>query len=357
MNDALDTLQIAMPPGVLEGPSAWYGRDYQDRTDWIHHLTAAEIEEIDRALAAADAAGLEIIEVTRDTFELPRLAVALEKIRDEVMDGRGFAVIRGLPVERYSMREAAMAYYGIGAQMGSARSQNGEGHVLGHVCDLGHKPKENPHQRGYRAAGPLDFHTDSVDIAGLMTWRKAKSGGEGKLASSVTVYNEMLRRYPKLLRELFKPVHRDRRGEIPAGMKPWWTMPIYQWHAGRLNSHFSYTFITANERFAELEPISEAAHEAFLTLMRICEEVHLKIDYQPGDIGLVNNHEIFHARGDYEDWPEEDRRRYLLRLWICPPNGRPLPESYAQRYGSVTPGDRGGIVCPETEFKAPLTPI
>ena len=103
--------------------------------------------------------------------------------------------------------------------------------------------------------------------------------------------------------------------------------------------------------------MSDALRDAFRTMMEICEVVHLSIDYEAGDIGLVNNHGIFHARGDYEEWPEADRRRYLLRLWLCPPDGRPLPESYAQRYGSVTPGDRVGIVCPATEFNAPLEPI
>lgn len=357
MNDAVESIAAVMPPGTLEGSAAWYGRDYQDISDWIYHLSAEEIEEIDTAVRATQAAGRDIIGVTRDNFELPTLGDKLRAVRDEVRDGRGFALIRGLPIECYTLREAATAYFGIGAHMGSARSQNSEGHVLGHVCDLGHKPKENPHQRGYRSGGPLDFHTDSTDIAALLTWRKSKSGGEGKIASSVTVYNEMLRRCPDLLRELFKPINRDRRGEIPEGMKPWWTMPVYQWHAGYLNSHFNYNFILATDRFEELPPMSDALREAFRTMMEICEVVHLSIDYEAGDIGLVNNHGIFHARGDYEEWPEADRRRYLLRLWLCPPDGRPLPESYAQRYGSVTPGDRGGIVCPATEFNAPLEPI
>lgn len=357
MNDALDAVAAVMPPGPLDGPAVWHGSDYEGRSDWIYELSAAELDELDQAIIAANDAGRDIIDVNRHNFDLPNLGDALRGIRDEVLNGRGFALIRGLPVADMTFRNAALAYFGIGAHMGSARSQNGEGHVLGHVCDLGHKPKENPHQRGYRSGGPLDFHTDSVDMAALLTWRKSKSGGEGMIASSVTVYNEMRRHHPDLLRELFKPVHRDRRGEIPAGMKPWWSMPVYQWHAGYLNSHFNYNFIIATARFDELAPMSEELRDAFRVMMQICKEVHLKIDYQPGDIGLVNNHAIFHARGDYEEWPEADRRRYLLRLWLCPPNGRPLPEAYAQRYGSVQPGDRGGIICPDTKLKAPLDPI
>jgi hypothetical protein len=161
-----------MPPGTLEGSAAWYGCDYQHRTDWIYQLSTVEIEEIDAAVGAAKTVGRDIIGVSRDNFDLPTLGDKLRIVRNEVCDGRGFALIRGLPIERYTLREAAMAYFGIGAHMGSARSQNGEGHVLGHVCDLGHKPKENPHQRGYRSGGPLDFHIDSTDIASFLTWRK-----------------------------------------------------------------------------------------------------------------------------------------------------------------------------------------
>ena len=299
MHGTTDDVDRLMPPGLLAGPGAWYGRDYQDRTDWVLHLSPTHIREIEAAVAATRDAGREIIDITAENFALPTLAAALRAARDEAVEGRGFALIRGLPVADYDLRTAAMAYFGIGAHMGQARSQNGEGHVLGHVCDLGHKPNENPHLRGYRAAGPLDFHTDSADLAALLTWRKAKSGGAGKIASTVTIYNEMHRRCPDLLRELFKPVNRDRRGEIPEGMKPWWTMPVFQWHEGRLNSHFNYGYIMSNTRFEELEPMSERMHDAFLEMMRICEEIHLRIDYQPGDIGLVHNHAILHARDDY----------------------------------------------------------
>jgi len=353
----MNEISDIMPPGELTGPAAWYGRDYQDRDDWIHQLSATEIAEIETAVARAQDAGREIMALSPENFDLPVLAARLKRIRAELLDGCGFAVIRGLPVERYDLREAAMAFFGLGSHIGAPRSQNSEGHLLGHVCDLSHNPAENPHQRGYRAAGPLGFHTDSADIAALLTWRKSKTGGQGKIASSVTVYNEMLRRAPALLRSLFGPVNRDRRGEVPDGMKPWWTMPIYQWHAGYLNSHFNHGYILSSDRFDELEPMSDTLKEAFEVLMDICEEVHLKVDYQPGDIGLVNNHQILHGRADYEDWPELERRRYLLRLWLCPKDGRPLPAAYAQRYGSVEPGNRGGIICPETKLKAPLEPI
>ena len=82
--------------------------------------------------------------------------------------------------------------------------------------------------------------------------------------------------------------------------------------------------------------------------------IHLSMDFRPGDIQLLHNHQILHSRGDFENWPEPQRQRHLLRLWLAPPEARPLPEVFAPRYGSVTPGARGGIVLKATTLKVPL---
>ncbi|MBT6277115.1 MAG: TauD/TfdA family dioxygenase, partial [Chromatiales bacterium] len=135
--------------------------------------------------------------------------------------------------------------------------------------------------------------------------------------------------------------------------------PIFQWHENRLNSHFSGLYIRSAERFDAVPRFSDAQHETFNLLEEIAEDPanHLSIEFKAGDIQLLNNHEILHGRADYRDWDDAAQRRYLLRLWICPPNGRPLPPTYAERYGNIDIGDRGGIVCQGTEFKAPLDPI
>jgi hypothetical protein len=76
--------------------------------------------------------------------------------------------------------------------------------------------------------------------------------------------------------------------------------------------------------------------------------------FLPGDIQLLHNHQILHSRNDFENWPEPGRHRHLLRLWLAPPEARPLPAIFAPRYGSVVPGDRGGIVVRGTTLKVPL---
>ncbi len=355
----LDTDQpVSLPPGPVEGPFAWRGPDMAARTDWIHTLAESDIAEIDAALGVARKSGRPLVEMRPEDFPLPSLAPRLRGLRDDVLEGPGFALLRGLPAGRYAMEDIAAVYLGIGRHMGSTRSQNGEGHLLGHVCDLGHS-RDNPEQRGYRTSGPLKFHTDSVDIVGLMCWRPARHGGDSRIASSATVYNEILRRRPDLVPAMFSPVYRDRRGEVPAGMPPWWVMPVFQWYEGRLFSHYSNTYIRSAQRFEDVPRLTDAQSEMLDLVPAIAEEpsVYLEMALRQGDIQFVNNHRILHSRTSYEDWDDDARRRYLLRLWICPPNGPPIPPSYADRYGGIEIGDRGGIVVPGMEPVVSMEPI
>jgi hypothetical protein len=349
----------AMPDGPLEGPSAWRADDMARDTSWRYDLSDAEIGELDDAMRSTVAADLEIIEIDRTNFPLPNFGDRLRQLRGDVMDGRGFVQIRGIPVGDYSKEEAARVFFGIGGHLGSPRSQNAEGHVLGHICDLSHDFLNDADLRGYRAGGPLKFHTDSVDIVGLLCLRAARKGGESKLVPAATIHNEMLKRRPDLVPELYRPIHRDRRSEVPEGKDPWWIMPILQWYEGRLFSHFSEVYIRSVERFPQVPRFTAAQIEAFDLIEEIAEDPanHVAIDFREGDIQFIDNHTMLHGRHDYRDWDDPARRRYLLRLWICPPDGRPLPPAYAERYGAIDIGDRGGIVCPGTEFKAPLEPI
>ena len=350
---------LTMPEGAIEDTAAWRGTDLARDGGWRYELSDTEIRELDDAMRATVAEGLPIIAIDRANFHLPGFSERLRSLREEVMNGRGFVQIGGVPVRDYSKEEAARVFFGIGAHLGSARSQNAEGHVLGHVCDLGHDFHNNADLRGYRAGGPLKFHTDSVDIVGLLCLRAAMEGGDSKLVSAATIHNEILKRRPDLVPELYRPIHRDRRGEVPEGKDPWWVMPIFQWHRGRLFSHFSEVYIRSVERFPEVPRFTDAQHECFDLIEEIADdpEIHLAAPFREGDVQFLDNHRILHGRHDYRDWDDPDRRRYLLRLWVCPPDGPQLPPAYAERYGSIEIGDRGGIICPGTELKAPLNPI
>jgi hypothetical protein len=245
---------------------------------------------------------------------------------------------------------------GIGSHFGAPRSQNAKGHLLGHVKDLG-LDVSDPRVRYYQTRRKLEYHTDSVDIVGLLCLKTAKAGGESFIASSMTVYNEILARRPDLLPALFEPFATDRRGEVPEGMQPWFDMPVFHWHAGRLSCIYVRQYIeSARQLFPQARRLSRAQVEAMDLMDELLNDprIHLSMAFAPGDMQFLHNHQVLHSRNDFENWPEPERHRHLLRLWLAPGTGRPLPEVFASRYGSVTPGERGGIVVRGTRFKVPL---
>jgi hypothetical protein len=308
---------MTLPPKV-EDRSAWYGRDLANCDDWIEHLSAAEVAT-------------------------PRL----QQILDEVLNGRGFVLIRGLPIESWTKRQAAEAFLKIGAKLGNLRMQNADGHLLGHVRDLG-RSSDDPNTRIYQTRERQTHHTDSCDVVGLMCLRTAKSGGLSSLVSSTTIFNEMRRRRPDLLRVLMEPIETDRRGEVPEGGKPYFSIPVFNYHEGLVSAIYQRQYIESARRFEGVPPLTPLQIEALDLLDELANDpkLNLMMELQPGDIQLVHNHTILHDRTAFEDHPEPDRKRHLLRLWLAPVNARPLPEVYAERYGSITPGDRGGVVVP-----------
>jgi len=186
-------------------------------------LSATDLAEI--AAATEACRGRDIASITRDDFPLPTFGAVLERMRDELLNGIGFVLLRGLPVDGRPIEESAAAYWGIGAHIGSARSQNAKGHVLGHVRDLG-LATEDPNVRTYQTTERQHFHTDSCDIVGLLCLKTAKQGGLSSLVSSNTIYNMMAECHPELVGRLFEPFSVDRRGEVPEGKNPWFDMEV-----------------------------------------------------------------------------------------------------------------------------------
>lgn len=351
-------MTFELPPEQT-GAAAWYGPDVSRRDDWLMPLGAAEVAEVEAATKALVARDADIAAITARDFPLPTLGAKLRaRADDEVLNGRGFLLLRGLPVERWSMAESATAFFGLGAHLGSARSQNGKGHVLGHVQDLGLDVKD-PNVRIYQTHERQTYHTDSCDIVSLLCLKTAKSGGLSALVSSTTIFNEMRRQRPDLLQLLFQPLATDRRGEVPEGQKPYFEIPVFNWHKGYLTAIYQRQYIDSAQRFADAPRLSPAQIEALDMFDRLANDpkLNLFMEFKPGDVQLVHNHTMLHDRTGFEDWPEPERRRHLLRLWLAAASGRPLPEIFAQRYGTVTVGDRGGIIVRGTKLHAPLEAV
>ncbi len=329
------------------------------RRDWVETFSADDIAEIEaaiRPLAQADIA-TDVATIRAADFPLPTLGPRLARIRHDVLHGRGFVLLRGLPVQRWSRRESASAFFGLGTHFGHAVSQNAKGHVLGHVQDLG-LHADDPNVRIYQTHERQTFHTDSADIVGLLCLHTAKAGGDSALVSSNTLWNELRERAPELAALLLEPIATDRRGEVPAGEKPYFTIPVFNWFDGQMSAIYQRQYIASAQRFADA-PRLTPAHVAALDLFdQLANDstLHFLMTLEPGDMQLVHNHTLLHDRTAFTDWPEPARKRHLLRLWLAPPDARPLPPVFAQRYGSVQPGARGGVPA-DVSLNAPLQAV
>ena len=305
-------------------PAAWYPDDIEGSDAWVYRMSDAETGDVLDAVAAVENRGLDLKDITRDDFPLPRFSEAVAEIRDELLDGRGFAIIKGLPVEGRSLFQTAAAFWGIGTYMGRAISQNFKGHLLGHVQNLGGDINA-PTGRGYNSPSELSFHADSSDLLSLCCLRTAKSGGRHRLCSSITTYNEILKRRPDLADQLSFRFYRTRRGEIPAGeTEPWTRMPVVSVKDGYFAARGASSTIRRGQRLPGVPKLTPAQAEAIDMYQSVSGEFALEIDFEPGDIYYVNNHVILHARSAYEDWPEPERRRHLFRLWLHTGGARPL---------------------------------
>jgi hypothetical protein len=338
-------------PQPITDSSAWYGPAVAARADWIEPLSEAELSEIEDASQRLAATEIDWQSLTANDFPLPTVKPRLAHILRAVLEGRGFVLLRGVPVGRWGRKLSAIAFLGLGLHLGSLRSQNKNGHLLGHVKDLG-LSSQDPNVRIYQTRERQNFHTDSCDVVGLLCLHPARYGGLSSLVSSVTVFNEMLKRRPDLARVLFEPIETDRRGEVPAGQQPYFNIPVFNWHAGKLTTLYHRNYIDSARRFPDVPPLTNEQTAALDLFDQLCNDpaLHFQMELRAGDIQLVYNHTLLHDRTAFEDWPEPERRRHLLRLWLAPRDARPLPSIFAERYGSVEPGQRGGIVVPGTRY-------
>ena len=314
-----------------QSAAAWKGPELAQSSDWIYTLSAADVAEIDDALARVRSKKLAIPDISRADFPLPGLSAALAGILNELETGRGFMLIRGLPVARLGEAEAAVAYWGIGCCFGTVSAQNMMGHRLAHVRAVravGGDWDSDFNIRGYQTTSHLPYHSDKGDLVGLLCLHTAKAGGLSCIASSVAVHNEILRTRPDLLEVLYQPFHIDHRGEELDGAEPYYAAPIFAAHKGRFFARFGMKYVESAQRFPQVPRLTEAQIEAMQLFhdLAMSDEFRLDMEFRQGDMQFLNNHLIVHSRTDYEDYPEPERRRHLLRMLLLTPGFTDLPD-------------------------------
>jgi hypothetical protein len=343
-------------PQCLTGPSAWFGKDMARNTQaWLYRLTTEDIVDLEKAANFFLSLDIDVGEITKDTFPLTTFLPHIDRLSKTLLRGVGVQVLRGLNISNYSQKFTAAIFCGLGSHIGRARSQNSDGHILGHVRDVG-ADANDPNSRIYQTCDRQTFHTDSADVVGLVCIRKAKEGGRSLLVSAETIYNRMKAERPDLLEKLFDPIATDRRGEIPEGEKPFMEIPVLSWNQGYLSVFYQRQYIESAQRFSEAMELTPKHIEALDMFDTLANDPNLYFGMQlePGDMQWVYNHSQLHDRAGFLDWPDPTKRRHLMRLWLSMPDDRPLPEYYKQRYGSIEIGNRGGIITKETKLYAPL---
>ncbi len=317
----------------IDDPALWEPEDLVAADDWIWRFTADDITEIRAAVETVQNSGTAIVNMSRQDFPLPNLADFLAEVRQELLEGRGLVSLRGLPVADLGRERAAIAYFGIGCHLGVPISQNAYGHLLGHVRDFG-KSFDDPNIRGYRSRAALGFHADHCDYVGLMCMQTAKSGGESRVASAITLYNRMLELRPDLVEELTKDFYWTRHGEVPPGKQPWYTQPIFCFHDGYFSARGASGYIRKAQGLPGVPPFTPAQIEAIAFYQKTVDECAADIPFEEGDIQFLHNHVVLHSRRAFENWP--DRKRHLYRLWLKDDRGgRPVPQAITQSFSGV----------------------
>jgi hypothetical protein len=300
----------------LEPRCEWTSESLGDGYVWP--LTDDDAAELDAALADAKADVDDVLAVTRETFPLPNLGPRLANLAEELIDGRGVALVRGLDRSRYSDADASMIYYGVGMHLGSPWPQNAKGHLLGDVRDQGRRP-DDPTSRGNELGGVgLPFHSDGSDLVGLFCLDAGAEGGRSQVANAVTIHNELVRDEPELAAELYGGFTYDYRGEEGPGQRPWYTMPAFSRRGDRLFVRYIGPYIRSARRHADAPQPSPKAKEAMHRLEAMCADptYHVAMRLEPGDMQFINNYHVLHGREPYRDDQAAGRVRHLKRLWL-----------------------------------------
>jgi hypothetical protein len=298
---------------VVSGRRAWTGGDLPPKDALAFALPAAAVARLVQVASALAETRRPLSNFRSADFSDPGLAAALAAPFREVQNGRGFAIIRSLPVADLPLNVVKIAYWGLGTLIGRGQSQSNLGDVIGEVADV---TDRDPYARGYRSSKELMLHTDICDMIALLAVRSAKVGGLSSVASAFSVHNLFLSERPDLLPALYAGARNHRRGEHAPAEAPVTPhrVPVFSVTDNAFSIRYVRPYITHGlKATGESNP---ALLEALDVLDNFADRVKATFPLEPGEILLLNNLTTLHARTAFEDGPEPERKRLLLRLWL-----------------------------------------
>ena len=311
--------------GILDESFAWAGSQMAKVPEqWCVTLDPAVTAElVDEARRIGRGTNEEISRHAVDRSRLPNAAPALSKIEKEVMTGRGFALLKSPAALDDTMLKAY--YWVLMNLMGRPLSQNSHGQLLRDVVDTGKKLGDQ-RVRGYETNAELKFHTDRCDMVGLLCIRKAMEGGRSSIASSISVYKELAAQKPELIAPLINGVNFMSIEE--GGENSVKRVPVFTANQGALSCRYSRnSFATAIRQGVPYTDLEKTALDA---VDQLAEDSRFRLDMEleRGDIQIINNYTTLHSRTAFKDWPERERRRCMIRIWLQTDTARPVSKDF-----------------------------
>ena len=224
-------------------------------------------------------------------------------------------------------------------------SQSATGERVFHVRDAGFAD-DDKRARGPNTRKRLSFHTDRCDVIAFLCLKKAKSGGENFVVSSMAVFNHILDTRPDLLEVLMQPFYYIRHTVDSGNEFPFCQQPIFSFTEGHFACSFLRVLIDRAHHSDELPDLTPVQIEALDYLEAVCEDpkMHVRFYQEPGDILLLNNWTTLHRRSEFVDHDEPEKKRHLLRVWLSMPNSRPISPLFKDNFGETAAGSiRGGM--------------
>jgi hypothetical protein len=328
-------------------PRAWLPHELGRDFSWVHHLSREAVDNIEEALQHAKATQKSWLEMTANDFPLKRHAKqAIDQAFAATQTGYGMCLLKGFPVDRWSVEDARLAHWGIGLNVGVARTQNRASQVMNDVRDEGGSYKVK-NGRGYNTNAGLDFHVDSCDVVALLCLQTAKLGGTSKVTSSIAVVDEVKRLRPDLISVMQEPFYYSYQGTNDATQPPFYKCPIlgddpefFSLRANRKN------VTAAQVDFPEVPRLTQKQIELLDLLDELLpdDKFCFSMQLDRGDMQLLNNYVVIHSRTNFEDHDEPSLKRHLLRLWLSIPQGQRLPPLWKEYFGDIEAGSvRGGV--------------
>ncbi len=340
-------------PSFTGHPANWNGHEFAAGAWWreIKEHEIATLEQMIQTVSQRigdDIGGLlscPIDDIPGANFPGNGIECLVANLRRELIEGKGFAVLRGLPLDSWSRREAAIAYWVIGNHLGSPVSNNGRGDMMCDIVDNGVDYKLAT-SRGYDSNAKLSYHCDQCDVVGLLCLQSAKKGGLSKLVSAMAVHDEILERRPDLLKVLSEPFHFSRLGEISSGQLAWYVAPVFDYSGGGLHCAAGINHIRKGHELPGAPGLTDQQLEALELVEDVCQSIEFSMPFAPGDIQFLNNGLILHTRTAFEDWPEPERRRHLLRMWFRIPELHVGAAYFENWRNGVSPADGTMLIRP-----------